>query len=133
MVFRTGLKKLTEHFSITWLKLRSDTVLMFFDPSNLARMILQRNVSPSPHLMPLETWRGSAPKINLMIVLPNQIKGLAPLFLAMNFCGNHALDPDPRIPLAKYWLYNNCKGCTNNAATAASRGGQAVDWPLAEI
>src|SRR5260370_24895853 len=51
----------------------------------------------------------------------------------MNFCGNHALDPDPRIPLAKCWLYNNCKGCTNTAATAASRGGQAVDWPLAEI
>src|SRR5882724_2505847 len=84
-------------------------------------------------LLTLETGAGRAPKIDLMIVLPNQIKGRAPLFLAMNFCGNHALDTDPRIPLAKCRLYNNCKGCTNNTATAASRGGQAVDWPLAEI
>src|SRR6266404_3213853 len=84
-------------------------------------------------LFALETGSRRAPKIDLMLVLPNQIKGRAPLFLAMNFCGNHALNDDPRIPLAKGWLYNNCKGCTNNAATVVSRGGQAVDWPLAEI
>ncbi|MFM1768521.1 MAG: hypothetical protein RJA22_1050 [Verrucomicrobiota bacterium] len=75
----------------------------------------------------------TAPRIDLMLVVPNRRSGPAPVFLAMNFCGNHAITPDPRVPLARGWLYNTCKGCTNNAATEAARGGQASDWPLAEI
>ena len=51
----------------------------------------------------------------------------------MDFCGNHALTDDPRVPLARSWLGNGCKGCTNNAATEAARGSQARDWPLADI
>jgi hypothetical protein len=74
-----------------------------------------------------------APRIDLLLVVPNARRKPAPAFLAMNFCGNHALVSDPRIPLTRGWLYNNCKGCTNNQATAAARGAQAQDWPLAEI
>ena len=77
--------------------------------------------------------RGSdIPRIDLLIVTPNAA-GKAPVFLAMNFCGNHAVHPDPRIPLARSWLGNNCKGCTNNHATEAARGAQAADWPLEHI
>lgn len=75
----------------------------------------------------------NAPRIDLMLVVPNRRPQPAPVFLTMNFCGNHALTADPRVPLARGWLYNSCQGCSNNAATAASRGGQAADWPLAEI
>ena len=57
----------------------------------------------------------------------------APVFLAMNFCGNHAIHPDPRIPLTRGWLYDSCAGCSNHQATAASRGGQAKDWPIEAI
>jgi hypothetical protein len=74
-----------------------------------------------------------APKVDLMVVTPNGRRRPAPVFLAMNFCGNHAVTPDARVPLARGWLYNSCKGCTNNAATEAARGGQAKDWPLEEI
>jgi len=74
-----------------------------------------------------------APRIDLMVVTPNESRKPAPAFLAMNFCGNHAITEDPRVPLAHGWLYNSCKGCTNNAATEAARGGQAKDWPLDEI
>jgi hypothetical protein len=78
---------------------------------------------------------GSAesPRIELMVVTPNAQARPVGIFLAMNFCGNHALTTDPRVPLARGWLYNSCKGCTNNAATEAARGGQAGDWPLEEI
>ena len=75
----------------------------------------------------------SAPRIDLLLVLPNQRPAPVPVFLAMNFCGNHALTADPRVPLTRGWLYNSCKGCTNNAATEAARGGQAQDWPLEKI
>jgi hypothetical protein len=74
-----------------------------------------------------------APKIDLLLVTPRGRRQPAPVFLAMNFCGNHAITGDPRVPLARGWLYNSCQGCTNNAATEAARGGQAKDWPLDEI
>ena len=84
-------------------------------------------------LVTLETGRNDAPRIDLMLVVPNARRGPAPVFLAMNFCGNHALTADPRVPLTRGWLRNTCQGCTNNAATEAARGSQAKDWPLAEI
>ncbi len=84
-------------------------------------------------LVSLETGTGNAPRIDLMLVVPNERRGPAPVFLAMNFCGNHALTDDPRVPLARGWLYSSCKGCTNNAATDAARGGQMADWPLSRI
>jgi dienelactone hydrolase len=84
-------------------------------------------------LVTLETGPANAPRIDLMLVVPNQRRGPAPVFLAMNFCGNHALTADSRVPLARTWLGSSCKGCTNNAATEAARGSQAADWPLEEI
>jgi dienelactone hydrolase len=84
-------------------------------------------------LVRLETGPAKAPQIDLMLVVPNERPGPAPVFLAMDFCGNHALTDDPRVPLARSWLGNGCRGCTNNAASEAARGSQAADWPLAEI
>ena len=84
-------------------------------------------------LVTLETGPTNAPRIDLMLIVPNKRSGPAPVFLAMDFCGNHAITDDPRVPLAKSWLGTFCKGCPNNAATEAARGSQAGDWPLAEI
>jgi dienelactone hydrolase len=84
-------------------------------------------------LVTLETGPANAPRIDLLLVVPNQRPGPAPVFLAMNFCGNHALTADARVPLARSWLFDGCRGCTNNNATDAARGAQAADWPLAEI
>jgi dienelactone hydrolase len=84
-------------------------------------------------LLTLETGPANAPRIDLMLIVPNERRQPAPVFLAMNFCGNHALLDDPRVPLARTWLGDACQGCTNNVATEAARGAQAGDWPLAEI
>ncbi|HOX55311.1 MAG TPA: acetylxylan esterase [Candidatus Paceibacterota bacterium] len=84
-------------------------------------------------LLTLETGPATAPRIDLMLVVPNARRGRVPVFLAMDFCGNHALTFDPRVPLARGWMGNSCKECKNNAATEASRGSQATNWPLAEI
>jgi hypothetical protein len=81
----------------------------------------------------LETGPGKGPQIDLMLVVPIERPGPVPVFLAMDFCGNHALTSDPRVPLSKSWLGDGCQGCTNHAATEAARGSQAADWPLAEI
>jgi len=84
-------------------------------------------------LVSLETRPAKGPRIDLMLIVPNERHAPAPTFLAMNFCGNQALADDPRVPLCHSWLGKSCPGCTNNAATEASRGTQATNWPLAEI
>jgi hypothetical protein len=84
-------------------------------------------------LISLEVGPGSAPKIDLMLVVPNQRPAPSPVFLALNFCGNHALTTDPRVPLAHGWQYDWSKGVTNHTATEAARGAQAADWPLRHI
>jgi hypothetical protein len=73
-----------------------------------------------------------SPSIDLLVVSPKDSKK-HPAFLVLNFCGNHAITDDPRVPLTRGWMYSMCKGCTNNQATDAARGGQANDWPLEEI
>jgi hypothetical protein len=83
-------------------------------------------------LLTIQTGQGKAPAIDLMLVIPKQRKP-APVILALNFCGNHALTTDRRVPLARGWLGNSCRGCTNNRATEASRGTQETFWPLATI
>lgn len=84
-------------------------------------------------LVTIATGPDTAPRIDLMLVLPNQHSARVPVFLAMDFCGNHALTLDPRVPLARTWLPSSCQGCSNNVATSESRGAQAAAWPLAEI
>jgi dienelactone hydrolase len=81
----------------------------------------------------LETGPAHAPRIDLILVVPNQRPRPVPVFLAMNFCGNQALTDDRRVPLARGWVPSSCKGCANNRATEASRGAQSEDWPLGEI
>jgi hypothetical protein len=84
-------------------------------------------------LITIRTGPTNAPRIDLLLVVPNGRTRPAPVFLAMNFAGNHALTADPRVPLSHSWMSGSAKGCSNNVATDAARGLQAADWPLAEI
>jgi hypothetical protein len=43
------------------------------------------------------------PKIHLLLVTPNDRKGPAPVFLGMNFCGNHCVVKDPKVALPTVW------------------------------
>ena len=74
-----------------------------------------------------------SPRIDLLVITPNAATKPAPVFLALNFCGNHAIHPDPRIPLSHGFLGAGCKGCVDNRATDAARGVQAADWPIDDI
>lgn len=70
------------------------------------------------------------PPINLLLVVPNARKGPAPVFVGMNFCGNHALLADPAIRLPTAWMYANRKGVKDNRATDAGRGSEVDTWAL---
>jgi hypothetical protein len=71
--------------------------------------------------------------LDLMLVQPGNAHGPVPVFLAMDFCGNHALTHDPRVPLSQSWMAKSCAGCIHSVATESSRGTQATNWPLEEI
>jgi hypothetical protein len=68
------------------------------------------------------------PKIHLLLVVPNGRK--APVFVGMNFSGNHALVKDPAVRLPTAWMYPNRPGVKDNRATEEGRGTQIDVWAL---
>jgi hypothetical protein len=70
------------------------------------------------------------PPIHLLLVVPNQRKGPAPVFVGMNFCGNHALVNDPGVRVPTIWMYDRYPGVKNHRATEAGRGKQIEVWAL---
>jgi len=72
----------------------------------------------------------SAPRIHLLLVTPNNRRKPAPVFVGLNFCGNHTLVNDPRVRLPTEWMPKSCPGCTNNQATDAGRGTQVDVWAI---
>lgn len=73
-----------------------------------------------------------APPIHLLLVTPNAKKS-APVFLGVNFMGNHAVLNDPKIPLSTNWMPPRYAGVVNNAATEASRGTGTSRWPIESV
>ncbi len=71
----------------------------------------------------------TAPPINLLLIVPNHPKGPAPVFVGLNFCGNHAVLDDPKIALPPQWIYKSCAGVENERATDQGRGSQKDAWP----
>lgn len=74
------------------------------------------------------------PRMDLAVYIPNARKGPVPAFLGLNFDGNHGVDPDPGVPLARGWMRDDPqKGIVDHKATEKSRGSEASRWPLERI
>jgi hypothetical protein len=74
------------------------------------------------------------PRMHILMYLPAEAKKPAPLFLGMNFQGNHAIHKDPGITLSTAWMRNDPKrGVENNRATEKSRGGEASRWAVEKV
>lgn len=63
--------------------------------------------------------------LDLLIYLPK--KRPAPVFVGVNFRGNHTVTNDPDVPITTKWVYNNAR------STETSRGMQASQWPVEQI
>ena len=74
----------------------------------------------------------SAPKIQLLLYVPNGVKKPAPVFLGLNYYGNASVEKDPALPLSDRWMRPaSDMGIVSHRATEATRGAQASFWPLA--
>ena len=74
------------------------------------------------------------PHMDLLIYLPNDRSEPPPLFLGLNFYGNHSIHPDPGITLSDQWMRPNPQqGVEDHRATEASRGAGAHAWAVERI
>lgn len=71
--------------------------------------------------------------MDILIFLPKSTRQ-APLFVGLNFYGNHTVDDHPDISLPASWVSNNADlQITENKATEASRGARVNRWPVEKI
>jgi hypothetical protein len=70
------------------------------------------------------------PPIHLLLMVPNQRRGPAPVFLGLNFGGNHAVIADPKVALPTAWVPARLPGVKDNRATDAGRGTQVDVWAI---
>jgi hypothetical protein len=79
------------------------------------------------------TPRDDGPAMHLLLYLPAGASGPVPVFLALNFQGNQAVNADPGVALATSWLPDRGPGVVNHHATDASRGTEAGRFPVAQM
>jgi len=80
------------------------------------------------------TEKKDGPKMDLIIFLPAGAKQPVPVFIGLNFNGNHAVHPDPAIKLSTQWMRPSpAGGVVDNRATEKSRGAAASRWPIEKV
>ena len=67
--------------------------------------------------------------IDVLMYLPNNVKGAAPVFLGYNFTGNATVQPDRAIFLSDRSAFPKFTGPNNDT----SRGSGSSSWPVKEI
>jgi hypothetical protein len=71
---------------------------------------------------------------DLLVYLPNSRSEPVPVFLGLNFNGNHTVHGDPAILVPAAWVRNEEElGVTDHKATPRSRGALASRWPVEVI
>ncbi len=77
------------------------------------------------------TQSADGPAMHLLIYIPNGVARPVPLFMGLNFYGNHSIHPDPGITLSQAWMRPSPDyGIVDNRATEASRGTASRRWPV---
>lgn len=80
------------------------------------------------------TGQTDGPKMDILIYRPKEVKKPTPVFVGLNFHGNHSIHPDPKITLSKQWMRKDASlGIEDNRATEKSRGTSASRWAVERI
>ncbi len=112
---RPELKELMQHYMYGQLPapLKIKPVIDLVDPNFFGGKATLK-------LVTINFVKDKAPPIHVLLVVPNQHKP-APVFVGINFSGNHALVADPRVPLPTV---------AEGHATEAGRGKDVETWSL---
>ncbi len=74
----------------------------------------------------------TGPAFEILLYVPNAAPHPVPVFLGLNFGGNHSVHPDPGIRLSAAWI-DDGPGVVGHHATEAARGSAAAAWPVERI
>lgn len=73
-------------------------------------------------------------KMDVLIFVPKDADGPVPLFVGLNFKGNHTVSNDPDVPVTTSWVRNDpANGVTNHRSSEKARGAASSRWPISEI
>jgi hypothetical protein len=73
-------------------------------------------------------------RMDILLYLPKSARGPVPVFLGLNFWGNHAVHSDPAIRITESWMRDGPRnGIVKNRATEQSRGTNASQWQVEKI
>jgi len=131
-----------------WNTVRRPELLALFDEHMFGKLTIQslgtigHELPPEPvfdgkgtrYLIPMtlykgQEWTDNDPKISVLLYVPNNVQGKVPLFLGLNFQGNHTVSNDPGIPLGTVW---NREG-QPVPATEEERGRQSDRWQIEKV
>jgi len=80
------------------------------------------------------TARKDGPRMHLLVYQPNGDAAPWPVFLGLNYFGNHCVNPDPGITLSSAWMRTSPEfGIVNNRATEATRGVHSYRWNVEAV
>jgi len=72
--------------------------------------------------------------VRLLVYRPANATKPVPVFVGVNFMGNHTVSTDPGITLTPQWMYDTkTKSAALIRPDAQTRGGNASHWPLENI
>ena len=76
----------------------------------------------------------AGPSMAMLMYLPTEASEPVPVFLGLNFYGNHSIHSDTGIALSERWMLSDEDyGIVNHRATEASRGVRNYRWPVERI
>jgi hypothetical protein len=82
----------------------------------------------------LFSGKKDGPRMDVLLYLPAGATGPVPLFVGLNFQGNHAIHADPGILLSTNWMRDRDDGTVaDHRATQKARGAAASRWPVEKI
>ncbi len=114
-------------FPADQLRVRAEVVAQ--DDNALCGLATQKNVA-----LTFSNDKGESRTLDLVIWLPAEAGQPAPVFLGLNFYGNHTVQPDPEIPITENYVRNNVTfNIFDHRADELSRGVRAYRWPLHRI
>jgi hypothetical protein len=122
---RPELKALLQHYEYGWLP----------KPVKVRGKITYKDTNffggkATLKLVAIQLGKKTAPEVHLLMVIPNHRTRPAPIFLGMNFSGNHTVVADTNIPLSTDWIPGKMPFVVNNHATEAGRGKEVNTWAL---
>ncbi len=128
----------------TWRKLRRPEILKLFEeyvygrtPGTLKDIRFEiasickdslNNKAIRKEVIAYFTGRKDGPSMQILIYIPIEAKKPVPIFLGLNFGGNHTVHPDPGINLFGQWAQEDK---VNEAEK--SRGSDASSWQIEKV